>query len=124
MVEKKILIADDEEDIVNVLEKKFQASGYSVRTALKGRDAVEICKKDKPDLVLLDIVMPDMDGYSVAMALRGTNLLIDVPIIFMTGKELEQSGIEKRISELNAYDFITKPCSFEDLLAKIKEIIG
>ena len=124
MVEKKILIADDEEDIVNVLEKKFQASGYSVRTALKGRDAVEICKKDRPDLVLLDIAMPDMDGYSVAMALRGTNLLIDVPIIFMTGKELEQSGIEKRVSELNAYDFITKPCSFEDLLAKIKEIIG
>jgi len=68
--------------------------------------------------------MPDMDGYAVAHALHQDKELENVPILFLTGKELERRGIEKRIEELGAYDYLMKPCALEDLTAKIKEIIG
>jgi CheY-like chemotaxis protein len=68
--------------------------------------------------------MPDADGYLVASSLRQDQTLKKIPIIFMTGKELDYSGIMKRITALGLCDFIDKPCTFEDLLAKVKRIIG
>ncbi len=84
---------------------------------------INICKFYKPDLVILDIIMPEIDGYTVAESLRKEKRITDTPIIFMTGKELEYSGIKKRLLDIDYTDFIAKPCSFEELLAKIKEKI-
>ncbi|MFA5410670.1 MAG: response regulator [Candidatus Omnitrophota bacterium] len=121
---KKILIADDQEEILKMLEQSLRQNNYSVVAVSRGRDALRMANLDKPDLVLLDIAMPDMDGYAIASDLRNNKSLKDVPIIFLTGKELESAGIEKRIQDLGAYDYITKPCDLQDLLAKIKKSIG
>ena len=67
--------------------------------------------------------MPDMDGYAVAITLRGDEATKKIPIIFMTGKELEYSGMQKRAQELGSCGVINKPCTFEELLVKVKEAV-
>jgi DNA-binding response OmpR family regulator len=124
MPTKKILIADDEPDILSVLEKKLRQSNFIVLALSQGKEIVEKVKSFHPDLLVLDIIMPDSDGYLVARALRDDQTLPKIPVIFMTGKELDYSGIMKRISELGSCDFIAKPCAFEELLEKIKKAIG
>jgi two-component system alkaline phosphatase synthesis response regulator PhoP len=117
---KKILIADDEPDVLAILEKKLKQNDFEVLALSKGKDIVEKVRQFKPDLLILDIIMPDMDGYEVAAALRKDNAFLSTPIIFMTGKELEYSGILKRAGQLGFCDLINKPCTFEELLAKVK----
>jgi DNA-binding response OmpR family regulator len=121
---KKILIADDEEETLGILEKKLRENNYDVNAVTNGKDVIRTAKFDRPDLMILDIVMPDMDGYALAALLKEDRSLSDVPIIFMTGKELVPGGIEERISQLGAYDYIMKPCVFEDILTKIKKVLG
>ena len=124
MAGKNILIADDEQDILDVLEKKLKESNYDVVTISVGREVFDACKTHKPDLVIMDIVMPGIDGYTIATLLRKEEDLVDIPIIFMTAKELEFSGIHKRLSSFRYCDFFAKPFVFEELLARIKEKIG
>jgi CheY-like chemotaxis protein len=121
---KKILIADDDEEVLKLLSERLRKNNYYVTAVSKGQDAVDRCRLDKPDLVLLDIAMPDMDGYAIASALREDNLLSDIPIIFVTGKDLEHKGIQERVARLGIYDYIMKPCSFQELLKKIQGFIG
>ena len=126
MEKKSILIADDDKDILEILEKKFRENDYDVFALAKGKDVLEKFKtyNYKPDLLIMDIVMPDADGFAVAASLRESAKLKDLPIIFMTAKDLNYSGIQKRLLELGECTCITKPCAFEDLLAKVKSIIG
>jgi len=121
---KKIMIADDEKEALDILEKKLKQNNYYVKAVMTGKDLIQTAKSDKPDLILLDIIMPDMDGYTVAVTLKEDKLLQDIPIIFITGKELVPKGIEERISQLGVYDYIMKPCRFQDILAKIKAVVG
>jgi DNA-binding response OmpR family regulator len=123
MVQKKILIADDEPDILSILEKKLTQNNFSVLALSQGREILDKARSFQPDLLILDIVMPDSDGYLVASALREDKALQKVSIIFMTGKELDYSGIMKRIAALGSCDFIAKPATFEQLLEKIKKLI-
>ncbi|MFC1674693.1 PleD family two-component system response regulator [Candidatus Omnitrophota bacterium] len=120
---KKILIADDEVDVLEIMKKKLGEKGYLVTAVSNGADALKSCMLDKPDLALLDIAMPDMDGYSIASELKKDSALAEVPIIFVTGKNLDHKGMEERISELGAYDYITKPCEFEEILSKIEKVL-
>jgi DNA-binding response OmpR family regulator len=124
MAGKKILIADDSTEILQVLEKKLRESGYEVLALSEGRDAVEKARLYLPDLIILDIVMPGWDGYTVASALRLEKNFEATPIIFMSAKDLEYPGIQKRLSQLDYCDFITKPCLFNELLDKVKQKIG
>lgn len=124
MAQKKILIAEDEPEVLNILEKKFRASGYEVLAASNGEEAFNRSRAYKPDVLLLDIAMPKVDGYTLAENFRKDNNFKETPIIFMTAKELEFSGIQKRITELGNCDFITKPCAFEALLAKVSAIMA
>ena len=121
---KKILIADDEKDALEILAKKLSQHNYTVRTVATGGEAIQWAKSVKPDLLLLDIVLPDMDGYAVASALKEDKALEKIPIIFITGKELLPQGIEERIAQLGAFDYIMKPCAFEDILVKVKAVLG
>jgi DNA-binding response OmpR family regulator len=123
MAQKKILIADDEPDILSILEKKFTQNDFYVLALSQGKEILDKARSFQPDLLILDIVMPDSDGYLVARALREDKALQKTPIIFMTGKELDYSGIMKRISGLGACDFIAKPATFEELLEKAKKLL-
>lgn len=121
---KKICIADDEKDVLDVLEKKFRQNGYDVIAVSEGKRITEVCSAARPDLIILDIVMPESDGYSVAGTLRSKKGLEDVPIIFMTGKELDARGMQGRLKNFQPCDIIIKPCLFEDLLSKVQKNIG
>jgi twitching motility two-component system response regulator PilH len=121
---KKILIADDEEEALSILEKKLRENNYYVNAVTNGKDVIRVAKSDRPDLMILDIVMPDMDGYALATILKEDKLLKDVPIIFITGKELMPEGVQDRVFQLGAYDYIMKPCVFEDILTKVKKVLG
>ena len=121
---QKILIADDEKETLSILEKKLKENNYAVVAVTSAKAVIKAAQSDKPDLMLLDIVMPDMDSYTFVSTLKEDKSLREVPIIFITGKELLPQSIEKRMSELGVNGYIMKPCSFEDILAKIKKILG
>ncbi|MCU0666881.1 MAG: response regulator transcription factor [Candidatus Omnitrophica bacterium] len=123
-MKKKILIADDEIDVVEILEKKFIQSGFEVITALNGDQALRKCKEHLPDAAVLDIMLGDIDGFSVASSIRQQSGSESIPIIFMTAKDFNSEGVEKRLSELENCYFINKPCSFEELLVKISELLS
>jgi DNA-binding response OmpR family regulator len=124
MDKKKILVVDDEEVILNLIQKKLISNNYDCITASRAKDGLSLAKTAKPDLILLDIAMPDMDGYAVARDLKKEKTTRDIPIIFLTGKELDPQSINERIGVIGAYDFLMKPSTLEELLDKVKAAIG
>lgn len=124
MDKKKILIADDEIDIRTILEKKLMKEGFTVNSVSTGKDLLDSFKKEQPDLILLDIAMPDLNGYQICDKLREQiDEDKDLPVLFLTGKDLDPKSISQHCEELQVRGFIQKPATFEELLAKIKEVI-
>ncbi len=119
----KILIADDEVEILQILQKKLEEKGYLVSTCATAKDCLEAAQKETPDLLLLDIVMPDMNGYQIASNLKDNPTTENIRILFTTGAELEPMAIIKRCQELGVFDFLLKPFTLADLLKKIEEIL-
>ncbi len=112
---KTILIVDDEQPIVEILAYNLQKEGYNILEAGDGIAAVEIALDKRPDLILLDIMLPRMDGLTVCKKIKS---LFDVPILMLTAKDEE---IDKILGlELGADDYITKPFSVRELMARIK----
>ena len=112
---KTILIVDDEKPIVDILVYNIQKEGYNTLEAGDGVTAVELALEKKPDLILLDIMLPKMDGLTVCKKVRAT---LNVPILMLTAKDEE---IDKILGlELGADDYITKPFSVRELMARIK----
>lgn len=112
---KTILIVDDEKPIVDILVYNLQKEGYNTLEANDGITAVEIATTEKPDLILLDIMLPKMDGLTVCKKIRAS---LNVPILMLTAKDEE---IDKILGlELGADDYITKPFSVRELMARIK----
>jgi len=117
----RILIVDDEPNIVLALELLMKKEGYEVHTVADGERAVQAAKELRPDLILLDIMMPKMDGYEVCQSIRSDALLKDVSIIMLTakGREVER---EKGMA-LGADHYITKPFSTRQVVMKVREIL-
>jgi DNA-binding response OmpR family regulator len=120
MAIKKIMVVDDEVDVRDILSKKLTQNNYTVKVLSAGKDVVKECKADCPDLILLDIVLADTDGYSVAQSVRDEKSIPMVPIIFMTGQDLDVPEMAKKSAQFGICDFITKPSSFADVLEKIQ----
>jgi DNA-binding response OmpR family regulator len=118
----RILIVDDEPNIVLALELLMKKEGYEVHTVDDGERAVQAAKELRPDLILLDIMMPKMDGYEVCQRIRSDALLKDISIIMLTakGREVER---EKGLA-LGADHYITKPFSTRQVVMKVKEILA
>lgn len=119
---KKILIIDDEIDVVEMCKDALIDSGYEVLYALNGKDGVKLAMESSPHLVLLDIMLPGMDGWEVIEVLRLNGKTQDIPVVMFTAKKDFKDkilGIQQ-----GAIDYITKPFLPEELISRIKRIIG
>jgi PleD family two-component response regulator len=121
MSKSRILVVEDDFDISNMLRIYFQSQGYEVSVAPAGEDALEMCRHRLPNIIVLDIMLPDMDGYDVCRKLRGSLRTSHIPIIFLTQKDERSDKI--RGLELGADDYITKPFDVEELKLKVKNAI-
>ena len=120
-MEKKILVVDDEQDIVDLISYNLSKEGYKVYSASNGPQAVEISMAERPDLVVLDIMMPGMDGFEVCRTLRQNPATASMAIMFLTAKSGEIDQILGL--ELGADDYIQKPISPRVLIARVKSIL-
>ena len=121
MSKEKILIVDDEEHIVELLKFNLQSAGYEVMEANNGIDALKIANENKPSLMLLDLMLPGMDGFDVCKEIKRNNEMKNTSIIMLTAKGEE---LDKILGlELGADDYITKPFSVRELLARVKAVL-
>nr|WP_143148560.1 response regulator transcription factor [Clostridium amylolyticum] len=121
MMEDKILIVDDEEHILELLKFNLENAGFKVITASNGIEALEYLKNSLPKLILLDLMLPGMDGYDVCKEIRREKNLSNIPIIMITARSEE---LDKILGlELGADDYITKPFSIRELIARVKAVL-
>ena len=118
---KKILIADDEHKIIMTLEYAFRKAGYEVFIARDGSEVLELLKTEIPDLILLDIMMPKMEGFSTLQEIKTQEKLKNVKVIFLSAKN-NPVDIEKGL-EMGADDYITKPYSIKKLTERVDELL-
>lgn len=111
----RVLLVDDEEEFVNALAERLRVRDYDVTTSLSGEDAVEKLKAYNYDVVVLDVLMPGIDGIDALREIKGLKPLTEV--IMLTGHGTVETAIEGM--KLGAYDFLMKPCETEELVAKI-----
>ena len=122
MNEKKILIVDDERDALFILEKELIARGYSIVATDNGREALDLAKSEHPDLIILDIWMPDMDGSELAARLKEDLITKDIPIIFLTCLLQRREGEEQgRVVAGNV--LIAKPYDIRALSTEIRRLL-
>ena len=121
MTKETILIVDDEEDIIELIKYNLKTEGYSILTAQTGEQAIKIAKQSRPDLMVLDLMLPGMDGFEVTRYLRSNEDTRDMPIVILTAKG-EESDIITGL-ELGANDYISKPFSPKVLTARIRAIL-
>ena len=119
---KKILIVDDEPNIVMTLEYTFKKSNYVVFIARDGQEALDILKTNFPDVIILDIMMPMVDGFATLEQIRKDDNLQHTKVMFLSAKNKE-SDIEKGLA-LGADTYMTKPFSIKKVVEKVEELLG
>ena len=118
MSEATVLVVEDEENILEALRYSLEREGYAVRTAVDGEEGLNIARSSDPDLVILDVMLPKMDGFEVCRILRGET---DVPIIMLTARGEE---IDRIVGlELGADDYVTKPFSTREFMVRIRNML-
>jgi len=119
---KKILLVDDEVQLTEMVKMRLEAAGYSVSCAYDGKDGLEKARQEKPDLIILDLMLPKMDGYKVCGLLKNDARYAKIPIVMFTARAQDEDiGLA---GELGASAYITKPFDPKLLLGKIKELLG
>jgi DNA-binding response OmpR family regulator len=121
-MKKKILVVDDEDDILNFLELVLSEKGYDVVTASGGQEALTRAQLERPDLVLLDIMMPQMDGWEVLKLLRVDDETAEIPVAMLSARTEARDRVQGL--QEGAIDYICKPFSLSELLGKIEAIFA
>lgn len=119
---KKILIVDDEPNIVMALEYTFKKQNFEVYIARDGSEALEILKQNVPDIVLLDVMMPNVDGYQTLRNIKQNKALNHTKVVFLTAKN-KASDVEKGL-KLGADKYLTKPFSTKKIVSEINELLA
>jgi len=118
---KRILICDDDPAILRVLEVNLEVEGYDVLLAHHGQEAYEVAVAEHPDLIILDIMMPRLDGYQTCAKLKENDAVKDIPVVFLSAKA-QQSDID-RGKEFGVADYLTKPFDPMDLLDVVERLL-
>ncbi len=119
---KTILVVDDEVPILDALKVRLEASGYGVLTATNGQEGLDKARSLKPDLIILDVLLPKIDGYEVARLLKFDTKYKEIPIIMLTAKTQES---DRKIGEqVRVNEYVTKPFNTKDLMELISKYIG
>jgi two-component system, OmpR family, alkaline phosphatase synthesis response regulator PhoP len=122
MSKGRILVVDDEIYIVHILDFSLGMEGYEVITALDGEQALEKLKTEKPDLIVLDIMMPKLDGYEVCKAIKSSPETRHIPVILLSAKG---RNVDQKLGfDVGADDYITKPFSPRKLVERINQLLG
>ena len=122
MNSKKILIVDDEVDLVETVRFPLEMEGYRVLVSYNGEDALNQARKENPDLILLDLMLPKLDGYKVCRLLKFDNRYKHIPILMLTAKTQEK---DKALGmETGANEYITKPFEMDYLMEKVKAYLS
>jgi len=117
----KILVVEDERDLLDFLKIRLEANGYDVLGALDGKEGYERARRERPDLILLDLMLPKVDGYWVCNLLKHDERYAKIPIIIVTAKSADENI--KLAKECGADAYMVKPFEIEGLLAKIKHFL-
>ena len=121
MAKGKILVVDDEINITQILEFSIGAEGYEVITAANGEEAIDKARREQPDLIILDIMMPKIDGYEACRILKANPLTKNIPVVLLTAKGRD---IDKKLGyEVGATDYIVKPFSPNKLVDRIHQLL-
>ena len=123
MPKKKIMVVDDEENLLELVKAILENEGFEVITAPSGKDCLEKLKKVKPDLILMDMMMPLMTGKETTKKIRENSKTKEIKIAFLTVVRYSEAGKDV-FKELNISDYITKPFDNDDLVARVKKLVG
>src|SRR6516165_2721967 len=115
---KKIAVIEDDSDLYSLLQYNLEKEGFTVVGSKTGKGALELCRRERPDLIILDIMLPDSDGLDICKGIRGNSELASTPVIFLTARASETDRIVGL--ELGANDYIVKPFFVRELIARIK----
>jgi DNA-binding response OmpR family regulator len=115
---KKIALIEDDSDLYALLKYNLEKEGFTFVGSQTGKDAIELCRRERPDLIILDIMLPDSDGLDICKGIRSQPELADIPIIFLTARASETDRIVGL--ELGANDYIVKPFFVRELIARIR----
>jgi two-component system, OmpR family, alkaline phosphatase synthesis response regulator PhoP len=121
MAKARVIVVDDEESILELVEYNLKKSGYAVTCIAMGEDAIKAARADKPDIIVLDLMLPGLDGLEVTKILKSDSETKDIPIVMLTARG-EEADIVTGL-ELGADDYITKPFSPRVLLARVKAVL-
>jgi two-component system alkaline phosphatase synthesis response regulator PhoP len=121
-VKSKVLVVDDEAYILNILDFSLDSEGFRVITAANGEEALRKATDERPDLVILDVMMPKIDGFEVCRALKAKKETQSIPIILLTAKDREAD--RQKGDEVGADLYMTKPFSPARLIAAVQELLG
>jgi DNA-binding response OmpR family regulator len=119
---QRILAVDNEPRVLRMLSRRLETAGYAVSTALEGADALRKVHDEKPDLIVLDVVLPGMNGYEVCARLKGDEQCRHIPILVLTARSQEQDAAEGMRVGADAY--MTKPYDADRFLAKVGELLA
>jgi DNA-binding response OmpR family regulator len=119
---KRILAVDDEPDILRLVSFSLSAKGFDVLEAADGTSAIEIAEREQPDLILMDVMMPALDGYEACRRLKENPSTAHIPVLMLSAKS--QQAERKAGLECGAEDYVCKPFTPKDLVAQINEVLG
>lgn len=121
MSQERVLVADDEPDVLGLVTYQLSREGFRVDTAINGRAAIEAATADVPDLIVLDLMMPELDGYETLRLLRDNPRTSKIPVILLTARDEDEQRI--RGLELGADDYVTKPFNARELVLRVQAVL-